>query len=310
MRTIDEHLIGKLAQEYNQLYLPIKKGISETSEYKAVVLKGHAPLNYDLDFTLDEKDLYQVVNTEYGEVKYIYLYNRQDFEKAVRKLAHKCEPVEIPKTMGSIVIRGVNNWRKIELHKHEHESMGNSDWSTEFKRFTSVKKNYQDTIIVISDGCYSNLSYEYTNFNEEQWKDISIDIRKYHEFTHFICMNKYWRLKQPLFDEVLADCMGISFAIGYYDKELACKCIGVTNEGYKIGGRLENYIDKNLLSHELCMRIIFIIDKLEAILKEKMDKSQIKKGEISTDHLGYLLDCVYIQEDILSEFVFLSELSQ
>lgn len=305
-----EHFISKLAQEYKQLYLPIRKGISDTSEYKDVTLKGHAPLNHDLDFILHDKDLYQVFNTDYGYVKYIYLYNRSDFEKLVKKLAYKCEPVELPRTMGSIVIRGVTNWEKIKLHKLKYELMGNNDWNLEFKRFTAVKKNYQDTIIIISDGYYSNLPLNYTNFTERQWNDISVDIRKYHELTHFICMNKYPKLKHPIFDELLADCMGLLFAAGYYDKELAGKCIGVTKKGYKEGSRLENYVDRKLISCEVCMKILLLIDSLEAILIEKMDRTQMSIEEFYISYLEYLIDSVYGQENILLQLSFIDQLSQ
>ena len=310
MIDVDNHFIKLLADEYYQLYIPITAGISSTEVYKDAALKGHIPFNHDLGLILDEKDIYEEISTEYGDVRYIYLYNRLDFENAVRKLAYKCEPLEIPKTMGAIIILGVNNWKKIKLHKLQCEANGNFDWKSEFRSFTSIKKNYKDTLIIISDGCYSNLSHIHTKFNEEQWKYISMNIRKYHELTHFICMNKYHELKQPIFDEILADCIGITYALGHYDKKLACMFIGIIDNHYQSGGRLENYIDKNFITHELVIEILNLMDMLEAITKEIMEKEQIEIHRSSINDLECLISNIYMKENVLSQIILLNQLTK
>jgi hypothetical protein len=97
-------------------------------------------------------------------------------------------------------------------------------------------------MILLSDGPYSAVPASHTPYSQEEWRSISRQIRKYHELTHFICRRQFPEKKHPLWDEILADCMGLLFATGKYDLTLAQAFLGIQN-GVYIGGRLENYLD-------------------------------------------------------------------
>ena len=99
----------------------------------------------------------ETVATPAGKVDVLSLCDRADFEHCIRALAHRCENGDVPSTMGASIISGLINWEKIRKHKEEYVAGGGDDWSGEFERFTSDRKNYRDTIIVLSQGYYSAL---------------------------------------------------------------------------------------------------------------------------------------------------------
>lgn len=220
-------MYNEIMDMYPQLMIPVKEGISQTEEYKAVVLKDdrsavdimwnkygsiiaeleEAALYYG--FVGDENDRLDVVNTPVGEIKVITFGKREDFERAIRCIVKKCEPVKIPASMGAIFLNGVNNHVK-------------------FRR----NEEFKDTLIILSSGAYSNV-----------WSENAVTIRKFHELTHFIMRKSFPDDVNALRDEVLADAMGLIAAYNKFDAEPVKLFLGTKGDKYKEGGRLENYTD-------------------------------------------------------------------
>lgn len=247
---------------YPQLTITPEPGRSKSEAYKDIVLRGNLPNNYTSSFSGTEEDCIFQFFTPVGEAEVLYLANRKDFETCVQVLGYKCEPKDIPASMGAIYIGGINNWRKILAHKKEYLEAGNSDWNAEFKRFTSNAKNYKDTVLLVSKGNYSMVPASEAGYSEEEWLDNSLTIRIYHELTHLVCRKQYPGKENPLRDEIVADCMGICKALGYYNTLLAEKFLGVEGAHYRGGGRLENYVKEKadlLRCHEYAKQQIHTI---------------------------------------------------
>ena len=121
------------------------------------------------------------------------------------------------------------------------------DWNEEFERFTAEKSNYRDTIILLSAGVYSNIPAETVGLNENEWKEKSLIIRKYHELTHFVCRRIYPNDIDSIRDEVFADCVGLVAAFGKYDPSLASRFLGIEKERFHSGGRLSHYVKEEQL---------------------------------------------------------------
>lgn len=254
--------LNELAEIYPQLYLTPGVGMSQTDEYKDVTLRGKVPEHKDLSgFVQTKEDKIFDINTPAGKVRVVYLANREDFERFINIIYNKCEPKEYPKSMGASTISGINNWTKINKHKMKFITQGGRDWDEEFKLFTKNPENYKDTIIVLSKGGYSAIKASDIGYTQSKWTDVSFNIRLYHECTHFICKKLYPDNKDALLDEILADCIGLVFALGYYDKKLAKLFLGVNENGYA-GGRLENYLEDNQED----------IDNVAKKVSEKIDK--------------------------------------
>lgn len=259
----DKHPINIVAKKYPQMTLPIKNGISSTEEYKNVVLRGSEPTS-EPDFSFDERDTFEVVSTPAGDVDVLTLYNREDFEHCIKSLAYRCENKEIPKSMGASTIIGLINWEKIRAHEDDLDA------------FLSDKKNYLDTIIVLSNGSYSNIETP-DNMSRDEWLEKSLCIRKYHELTHFFSRNRYPENKDEIRDEILADMMGIVAAFGYYDTSLARKFLGIEGKTYREGGRLQNYVKEGLADEviEKADRLISVFDEGIKKMSVQFDNSSI-----------------------------------
>lgn len=236
------NVIQNLAERFPQLYLKPEHGVSKSELYRAIVGKGQCFTGSLSHFIGSPEDSHTLEATPAGSVEAVFLKNREDFLCFYRIMACRCEPVSVPATMGSSFISGFNDWSKIRAHMSRYIGEGGKDTEGEFKRFTSVPANYKGTLLLLSDGPYSALPPEHTPYSPEEWLRISRDIRMFHEITHFVCRRLYPDKKQPVWDELLADCMGLLFAVGKYDILLAQAFLGIRSGCY-VGGRLENYLE-------------------------------------------------------------------
>lgn len=234
-------VIEKLAQQFPQLYIKPETGASKSLIYQGIVRMGQPYKGSLSHFVGSSADSLTVENTPVGDVMVVFLKNREDFICFYQVMAKRCEPEKVPPTMGASFIQGFTDWSKIRAHMEAYQAAGGADTDEEFTRFTSRPENYKGALILLTDGSYSAVSYSRTPYNEEEWLRISRDIRKHHELTHFICRRLYPEEKHAVWDELLADSMGLVSAIGYYDVKLAKTFLGIENGKY-IGGRLENYI--------------------------------------------------------------------
>ena len=268
-----KEVISHLADIYQQLY--VKPDENGKKIYSEIVQKGNDAPKRDLShFIRSDKDSLLYEKTPAGEVCVITLFERKDFITFLQIMGNKCTPVDIPDTQGASILDGVINWTRIYDHKKEflaaEKKKGSlfPNWNDEFNRFTRKKSNYLDAIIVLSVGPYSNISAEKTGFSEDEWIKISYDIRRFHECTHFLCRRNYPDKIDAVWDELVADAVGIYGALGKYDMNLEKLFLGIKGDLYE-GGRLENYVkeeDENKKAAELtrlakrCSDILKIFD--------------------------------------------------
>lgn len=252
-----EHCLDILAKRYPQILLPVQKGMRETEEYKNVCLRGQQ-CNRPITFSKDPEDKLETVNTPAGDVEVLSLRKRDDFVHMCQCLGNKCEPVEIPDSTGAMALFGLNNWDKVR----------------------AGLDNYKDSFIILSSGNYSNVSNidikNITNgeidLDEQSWTNKSIIIRKYHELTHFVMRKTYPDDISFIRDELIADCIGLICAFGCFDVRLLKLFLGIEEDTYRQGGRLQNYEggeEKNI--PEVLKMIEQLKNKVEKYEKEDVD---------------------------------------
>ena len=239
--------IRRLAGMYQQLYL--RPGPESAEEYARILRYGEDASVKDLShFVCDERDRLFTEDTPAGSVHILHLHNRQDFELFLQIIAHKCMPVDIPPTQGASILDGIVNWSRIHRHREEFTARelaaGNPspDWSEEFRLFTADKSNYKDVLIVLSDGPYSNVPAEKAGLPEAEWLERSYVVRKTHECAHFVCRRLFREKIDAVWDELVADAVGIRAAFGRFDPRMEEIFLGITG-GVYTGGRLENYCE-------------------------------------------------------------------
>ena len=232
-------VLAHLAAEYPQLYLSPDTDIQET--YRRVVLRGEEPATKSLAHYRGSKyDRMETVDTPVGPVRVVTLGNRQDFELALRSLmAAKDGPLTpIPESQGAAMLT-VFNWPRIHAHLAQFPE---EERAAEFKRFTAVRENYVDMLVVLSRGPYSHVDAAAVGETEAAWLEHSDTIRRYHELTHVICRSIYPGDVAPIRDELVADAVGLYAAYGCFDPETEKLFLGI-RDGRYVGGRLGNYTD-------------------------------------------------------------------
>ncbi len=262
-------VIETLADTYRQLFVVPGGGAKE--KYLDIVQRGLEPDSRDLShFITSDEDSITYEETPAGKVSVITLGRREDFVTFLRIMAYRCEMVDIPDTQGASILDGVINWRKIERHKIKFlESLGNKEdavkaWKEEFGRFTSDRRNFKDTLIILSIGPYSAVPAAKLELSDKEWTALSSKIRKYHECTHFICRKLYPEKKDAVWDELVADAVGIAAAFGKYDPDMGKLFLGIEGDTYT-GGRLENYSDVDV---RLTQKVSGVLDSFSSIAAE------------------------------------------
>ena len=233
-------ILEQLAADYPQLYL--NPDIDTQEAYRRVVLRGEEPEAKSLaHYRGDPADREEVMETPAGSVRVVTLGNRRDFELALRGLMAAKDGPEavIPESQGAAMLT-VFNWPRIHAHLALYPE---EERAAEFKRFTTVRENYVDMLVVLSRGPYSHVDAAAVGETEAAWLEHSDTIRRYHELTHVICRRQYPGDVAPIRDELVADAVGLYAAYGRFDPMLERRFLGIDDDGRYTGGRLGNYTD-------------------------------------------------------------------
>ena len=274
------NVLERLAADYPQLYLNPDTDTQET--YRRVVLRGEEPERKSLThYRGDPADREELAETPAGSVRVVTLGNRQDFELALRSLmAARDGPLTpIPESQGAAMLT-VFNWPRIHTHLARFPE---EERAAEFKRFTAVRENYIDTLVVLSRGPYSHVPAAAVGETEEEWLGHSDTIRRYHELTHVICRRLCPGDVAPIRDELAADAVGLTAAYGRFDPEKEKLFLGI-RDGRYTGGRLGNYTDTpEALTGAVCAaleRIRTTIDKQAGTEPFRLIPALMKEADI------------------------------
>ena len=180
------------------------------------------------------------------------------------------------------MVKGYNNWDRIRSYRDKWQAKKpfhclESDWQEEFRKLIPLKEYYQDTFIILSDGDYSGIPAEEMRLSREEWKKLSLLIRREHEATHYFTQRVFGSANNHILDELIADFMGIVAAIGYYRSDWFLRFMGLENYPmYRKGGRLENYLGDPPLSAEAFKILWFLVKKVSENLELIYRKNKLK----------------------------------
>ncbi len=284
-----DNLMNILKRKFPQFKFPIKEGISQTEEYKAATRRGILPENYKTNGHIKFKNPGQVRliihQSLAGNIPVFFARNREDFIQLVRAFTMKNEPKPIPDSMGACMVAGFNNWDRIHRLRKQWEAE-NSDngseagWQAEFKRIIPQRELYQDRFIILSNGPYSGVPASELGLTEDKWKEMSLTIRLEHECAHYFTRRFFSSMQNNIFDELIADYMGITSALGYYRANWFLRFLGLENfPKYRKGGRMENYRGDPPLS-DRSFQILQALVKDAAINLERFSNVYIDEDNI------------------------------
>lgn len=240
-----------LARHLPQLAFPVEEGVSGSEAYRAAVLRG-APvesLSRATGLELERPDLLELElhPSLAGRIPCLVARWRPDFVTLVQALAKKNEPVPVPEAQGAAMVVGLNNWERIRQLRRDWEALdpevrATPTWSEEFARIRSRKELYQDRLILLSDGPYSAVPAAELGLGEDEWREMSLVLRREHECTHYFTRRYYGSMRNHVLDELIADYMGIVAACGRYRADWFLRFVGLESfPRYRPGARLDIY---------------------------------------------------------------------
>lgn len=271
-----------LSQKLVQLQFPIKEGISQVESYQAATKRGVITddMQEATGLTLSKPDQVQLFlhETLAGLIPVILVGDRQDFVTLIQALTKKNEPLPVPESMGACIVGGYNNWDRINEYRskwshqwseQQSSSPSESDWQIEFKKIIPHKSLYQDRFIILSKGCYSNVSPSALGLEESEWLNLSHLIRLEHECTHYCTRRLLNSMRNNLVDELIADYRGMVAATGTFNAQWFLTFMGLERFPiYRQGARLENYRGNPPLSESAYQ----IVQKLIISAAENLEK--------------------------------------
>ena len=267
-----------------QLCFPIQSGISRTESYRSATLRGKWGDLPQAGLTLEcpEKLQLYLHQTLAGKIPVLFTRHRQDFVTLVQALAHRNEPIKIPTSMGACLVKGYNNWDRIQAYRYKWQAanplQGNEkDWQNEFRKLIPCKELYQDTFIILSDIDYSGITAKAMKLSPKEWEEISLVIRREHEAAHYFTLRFFGSARNYILDELIADFIGIIAATGSYRSDWFLRFLGLENYPiYRKGGRLENYLDNPALTQGACKILYHLVkyaaENLEEVYRKYRDR--------------------------------------
>lgn len=214
-----------------QLNFPIRDGMSQDANYRLGTRRGiwPSPTAEGLTLSGPEAVRLEIHASAAGHIPLLIAESREDFVSLVQALTRRNEPSPIPPSLGATMVAGYNNWDRIHrLHSRWEESGGNQDdWPSEFDRIRKDATLYQDRFIVLSTGPYSGVDADELGLQQDEWRELSLAIRRDHECTHYFTRRVFDSMRNNLLDELLADYMGLKGALGKFQSEWFLRFMGL-----------------------------------------------------------------------------------
>ena len=231
-----------------QLRFPIARGISSDPLYLASTRRGEpAPENArGVSFASPKAINISIHETPAGRIPIVVAEDRSDFVTLLQALTCRNEPREIPPAQGACMVAGYNNWDRIHAYRlaWERDNPGAMahDWQTEFRRLIPRRERYQDRFILLSGGSYSGVPASRVGLTRDRWLEMSLAIRREHECVHYFTRRVLGSMSNSLHDELIADYVGITLALGKYRPDWFLRFMGLERFPiFRSSGRLRSY---------------------------------------------------------------------
>jgi hypothetical protein len=249
-----DHPFDFLQDRLPQLAIPVRTGVSKTHAYREVTRRGTAfsSAAFDGRLSLDEPRALRVTIQGHpaGALPVLSTPNRRDFGTLYFALACRHEPRSLGSSVNAQMIAGLVNWDRLRRYREcwsSRQSGKNAAraWPAEMARVTSKERwRFLDRVLLVCEQPYSDVSATELGLamSEAEWLDRSRVLRVEHEFTHYATKRVFGVMRANLLDEILADFMGLTRALGRFEARWFLRFLGL--EGLPLirgGGRVHTY---------------------------------------------------------------------
>jgi hypothetical protein len=234
--------------------MPIREGISQTDLYRRAVRRGEPVDGASLGPGLTLRDpggvRLEIHEHPAGALPVLIVSEREDFATLVRALACRNEPAPIGTAVNAQMIAGLVNWDRVRRYRAQWSRGLSPDeaeraWPAEMARVAAAApEQFRDRVMLVASAPYSGVEAGDLDltFDAARWRELSHVIRVEHEFTHYTTKRLYGHMRNNLFDELLADFMGVTAALGTFQARWFLAFIGLDRwPDVRAGGRIHTY---------------------------------------------------------------------
>ena len=238
--SMDSDVFSYLQTKLPQLNIPIRPGMASTATYRRVARRGETFRHDDFGdhLTLEVPDELRLLIQEHpaGALPVLTTSNRKDFLTLLCALGGRSEPRPFPTTVNAQLISGYNNWDRVGRYRdawqRRRDRSLTNDWAAEMQRVIRTEPSlFQDRIVLVTDAPYSGVTASELEFaiTDSEWRRCSMSLRLEHEFTHYATKRLWGTMRTNLFDELLADFMGITHVLGRFSKDAFSRFLGLSH---------------------------------------------------------------------------------
>lgn len=238
-------LLERLGQSLPQIRIAAESGISKSDTYAGVVFRGESLDASGLRARCLEhpEEMSLRVHKHYaGSLPVFETPHRSDFEHLYRAIGSRCEPVAVPSGVHALFVSGIPNAGRMGQLK---DSWGDdATWPSEMKRLLGEGRSwFYDRVILMHRGPYGGVSANRVlpTMSEREWIDRSSTLRLEHEFTHYATSRMLGSFRLNLHDELIADFMGCTKALGTFTADMFMEAMGVSGASIPKSARLRHY---------------------------------------------------------------------
>jgi hypothetical protein len=264
--------------------------MGETEDYRAATRKGISPdgLPGATGLELEHPERIELLlhTSPAGRIPVIIARGRDEFAALLRALGRRNEPVPVSDSQGALMISGYNNWERLGALRRRWEALAPEEretatWNEEMARITPRKELYQDRFILLSNGPYSAVPAADLELGDEEWREISLAIRRDHECAHYFTRRLFGSMRNNLLDELIADYTGMTAATGSFRADWFLRFLGIVPE-VGPGSRVHIYRGDPPLSdgafrvlHELIARAAANVERFDERFAGPRDAAEL-----------------------------------
>jgi hypothetical protein len=278
------HLLDHLKACLPQLSLPQVVGVSRSDLYRRTVLRGETLCSAEYAAIGDQPRWLQpeclslwLAPHPCGAIPVLHTPCWSDFELLVRALAHRGEPAALATGVHAQAVSGLIHWDLIR----------------------SFGRDSRARLILLHEAPYGSVDALHVpgGLDDQNWLAASTTLRLEHELTHLATKRLVGQMRLNLFDELVADCMGMVAALGRFDAQLFARCLGIPESRKPIAdGRWRCY------THELNHAdLVVVVDLLLIRARELEGLLQEHKALLAAENSMKLLRLL-TKQDLLRPF--------
>jgi hypothetical protein len=209
-------VLACLTNSLPQLRLPQLAGISGSELYKALVLRGECSDATSINavgqapqWDSPEALRLWIAPHPCGAMPVVQTPSWLDFVQLVRALAHRGEPVELAEGVHAQAVSGLIHWGLIQACGRQSRAQ----------------------LILLHEAPYGSVPASAVpgDLSDNAWLAASTTLRLEHELTHLATKRLLGEMRLNLLDELIADCMGMVAALGWFNAELFGRCLGMSS---------------------------------------------------------------------------------